>query len=124
MKENNFHSSSPPEMILSATMIMRLSIIQEDTAFDASSFSPPASLASSYGSDYVSQGGGSASSSCTYKSSRPVGGLSRSRCISSNLSALGGNASEASISRHKTNYAACTTGPIEGWGYFADTPRT
>ena len=100
---------TPPDMI--AASMMSLSF--EDSSYDASSFAPPAtdSFASSYGS-YSSQ---ESASSCISKSQ--VGGLSRSRCIS-NLSALGGNASETSIPRQ----AFYKSGPNKGWGYYVDTP--
>jgi len=38
----------------------------------------------------------------------------------SNLSALGGSASETSIPRQ----ACYKSGPNKGWGYFVDTPST
>ena len=100
---------TPPGMI--AASMMSLSF--EDSSYDASSFAPPASLASSYGS-YSSQ---ESASSCISKSQ--VGGLSRSRCMN-NLSALGGDASETSIPRQ----ASYKSGPNQGWGYFVDTPST
>eukprot|EP00986_Skeletonema_menzelii_P012405 scaffold6832_cov81-Skeletonema_menzelii.AAC.28 len=98
---------TPPGMIAASMM----SISFDDSSYDASFFAPPASLSSSYDS-YSSQ---ESASSCMSKSK--VGGLSRSRCMS-NLSALGGNASETSIPR-QTFYKS---GPNQGWGYFVDTP--
>mmetsp|Transcript_8532 Transcript_8532/g.17226 ORF Transcript_8532/g.17226 Transcript_8532/m.17226 type:complete len:104 (+) Transcript_8532:63-374(+) len=100
----NCISSTPAGMV--AAM---MSISFEESSYDASSF-PPASMASSYGS-FSSQ---ESASSCMSK----VGGLSRSRCMS-NLSALGGSASETSIPR-QANYKS---GPNQ-WGYFVDTPST
>ena len=109
---NNCSISTTPAGMLAASMMMSISF--EDSSYDASSFpAPPASLASSYES-YSSL---DSASSCISKSQ--VGGLSRSRCMS-NLSALGGNASETSIKR-QANYQS---GPNQGWGYFVDTPTT
>ena len=80
--------------------------------FDAYTFPPPTSLTSSYATCSSKE---SASSSLpNYKK----GGLSRSRCVSSNLSALGGTASESSIERQ-----VYKSRPNEGWGYFVDTPN-
>ncbi len=99
-----------PTGMIAASMT---SISFEDSSYDASFFASPASLASSYDS-YSSQ---DSASSCISKSK--VGGLSRSLCVS-NLSALGGNASETSIPRQ----ASYKSGPNQGWGYFVDTPST
>ena len=84
---------------------------QDTTTFDAFSFSPPASLTSSYASSSSNE---SASSSI---SKSQISGLSRSRCVG-NLSALGGAASETSTKRRKV----AKSGPNQGWGYFVDTP--
>jgi len=92
--------------------MMRLSIHDDTASFGALSFSPPASLASSYCSSSSEE----SASSCISKSQ--VGGLSRSQCVS-NLSALGGTASVTSIKRQ----ASYKSGPNEGWGYFVDTPH-
>lgn len=102
---------NPKTKIISPTL-MRLSIQDDTPSFGALSFSPPASLASSYCSSREES-----ASSCISKSQQ-VGGLSRSQCVS-NLSALGGTASETSIKRQ----ASCKSGPNEGWGYFVDTPH-
>lgn len=104
-------ASVPTPVGMIAASMMSTSF--EDSSYDASSFASPASMASSYDS-YSSQ---ESASSCISKSK--VGGLSRSRCMS-NLSALGGNASETSIPRQ----AYYKSGPNQGWGYFVDTPST
>eukprot|EP00985_Skeletonema_marinoi_P003869 scaffold1682_cov154-Skeletonema_marinoi.AAC.8 len=96
-----------PEII---SILMRQSN-QDTTTFDAFSFSPPASLTSSYASSSSNE---SASSSI---SKSQISGLSRSRCVG-NLSALGGAASETSTKRRKV----AKSGPNQGWGYFVDTP--
>jgi hypothetical protein len=101
---------SPLDMI-AASMMCSMSF--EDSTYDASSFPSPASLTSSHNSHSSQE----STSSCI--SMRKVGGLSRSRCLS-NLSALGGHASETSILRQ----AAYKAGPNHGWGYFVDTPST
>eukprot|EP00984_Skeletonema_dohrnii_P002321 scaffold804_cov85-Skeletonema_dohrnii-CCMP3373.AAC.6 len=100
---------TPPGMIAASMMAVSF----DDSSYDASAFAPPASLSSSYDS-YSSL---ESASSCMSKSK--VGGLSRSRCMS-NLSALGGSASETSIPRQ----ACYKSGPNKGWGYFVDTPST
>ena len=100
---------TPPEMITASLM----NVSFDDSSFDASSFAGQSSLSSSYDS-YSSQ---ESASSCISKSK--VGGLSRSRCMS-NLSALGGQSSETSISRQ----ASYMSSPNQGWGYFVDTPHT
>lgn len=102
---------TPPGMI--AASMMKMNVSFEDSSFDASSFASHTSLSSSYDS-YASH-----ESASSFISSSKVGGLSRSRCMS-NLSALGGNASETSIPR-QTSYKS---GPNQGWGYFVDTPCT
>jgi hypothetical protein len=104
--------TTPPKMISPTITMMRLSIHDDTASFGALSFSPPASLASSYCSSSSEE----SASSCISKSQ--VGGLSRSQCVS-NLSALGGTASVTSIKRQ----ASYKSGPNEGWGYFVDTPH-
>ena len=103
-------SSVPTPPAMMAASMMSISF-DDYSSYDASSFAPPASLSSSYHS-FSSQ---DSASSCLSQSK--VGGLSRSRCIS-NLSALGGNASETSIPRQ----SSYKSGPNQGWGYFVDTP--
>ena len=111
---NSTYRNPTPQRIsheMISTLMRRCDL---DTSFDAASFSsPPASWTSSY-SSYSS--GESSASSCISKSQK--GGLSRSRCVGNNLSALGGIASETSIKRCQVPKSK----PNEGWGYFVDTP--
>ena len=100
--------SITPEM---TSILMRQSNQDQDQTFDAFSFSPPASLTSSYASSSSSE------SASSYISKRHIGSLSRSRCVG-NLSALGGAASETSTKRRKV----AKSGANQGWGYFVDTP--
>jgi len=104
----NTNCVSTPAGMIAASM---MSISFEESSYDASSF-PPASLALSYDGSYSSQ-----DSASSFISKSRVCGLSRNRCMS-NLSALGGHASETSIPR-QTYYKS---GPNQGWGYFVDTP--
>jgi len=110
---NSTYYRNPPQPI-SPEMISTLmhKCYNQDTTFDAFSFSSPASLTLSNAS-YSSK---ESASSCMSKSQ--IGGLSRSRCVG-NLSALGGSASETSIKRSQVY----KSGPNQGWGYFADTPN-
>ena len=107
---------------------------QQTAAFDASSFSPPPSRLPSFYDSYSSQESASSPVSDNaqvprevFISKSQVGGLSRSRCIASNLSSLGSSASETSISRQPSKQIiSCSSCPStkQGWGYFVDTPHT
>ena len=111
--------STSPDHLFTAAM-MRLSL--QDNAFDAaSSLATPSSSPSPSIYSFDSSQKSNASSSKS-RSQNTTGGLSRSRRIS-DLSALGGTASETSISRHHSSQYASCPGPNAGWGYFADTPR-
>ena len=105
---NTNYVSTPVGMIAASMM----SISFDESSYDASSF-PPACLTSFR--DDGSYSSVESASSCISKSQ--ACGLSRSRCMS-NLSALGGHASETSIPRQ----TYCKSGPNQGWGYFVDTP--
>jgi len=88
------------------------------SALDASSFSTPTSLASSFCSSSTQDT--STSFSCSKSGG---GGLSGSRKgVSNNLSALGGNAFETGTPRqHQAASNKKCGGAKEGWGYFVDT---
>ena len=109
-------------------LLGRLSIQEWYSAFDASSFSPPSRLPSCY-SSYSSKESATSSVSDTSTSPRgeagiskgKVGALSRSRCMN-DLSALGGHASETSISRQTKHASFPISYPNQCWGYFVDTP--
>ena len=87
------------------------------SALDASSFSTPTSLASSFCSSSTQDT--STSFSCSKSGG---GGLSRSRKgVSNNLSALGGNAFDTGTPRqHQAASNKKCGGAKEGWGYFVD----
>ena len=107
----NSASLHPIRSIPLETMAALTRQSNQQHTFDAYAFPPPTSLTSSYTTCSSKE---SASSSL---SGSKKGGLSRSRCVGSNLSALGGTASDTSIERRFYK-----SSPNEGWGYFVDTP--
>ena len=96
----------PPEMLSACTTALN----SQDFELDCSQF------------DNMSQSSSFNSLSSQSSRSSITGGLSRSRCVASNLSALG-SSSAADYSGRTTERRQLSTSSstIDGWGYFADT---